>query len=190
MSPLSAHWPGPCGSLRGGVLRSPGIYWMIPSREASTVWPADQPHIPIETIRDWFASYIYMPRARDEATLDGALQRLVEDFAEPYVFASAFNEEDGSYDGVIEGTVRVSDRLRSGLLVRRDAVPTRETEDTEGDETGETVPTEGGGERAETRPGRFFASIPVSPNRQDSRSPASWTRASSSLPAGRARTSA
>ena len=53
------------------------------------VWPADRPHLPIEEIRDWFASYVYLPRLRDDATLDGALQRLVEDIAYDFAFASS-----------------------------------------------------------------------------------------------------
>ena len=110
------------------------------ARSLDPVWPADQPHIPIDKIRDWFASYVYMPRLRDEATLDQGLQMLVKDLAEPYVFASAFDEDTGTYAGAIEGIVRVTDDLRSGLLVRRNAVPPPETEETEPDDAEETEP--------------------------------------------------
>ena len=71
------------------------------ARSLEPVWPADQPHIPIEKIRDWFASYVYMPRLRDDATLDGALQRLVKDLAEPYVYASSFDEVAGTYGAAL-----------------------------------------------------------------------------------------
>ena len=135
------------------------------ARSLEPVWPADRPHIPIEAVRDWFASYVYMPRLRDEATLEGALQKLVEDLAEPYVFASAFDEDTGTYHGAIEGIVRVTDDLRSGLLVLREAVPPYETEETEPDEAEETEPDDTDREHTETLPRRFFASIAVEPER-------------------------
>ena len=163
---------------RGGAKSIPTVAWdkvekdgtviaaMGPhnlARSLEPVWTADQPHIPIEKIRDWFASYVYMPRLRDEATLDQALQKLVADLAEPYVFASAFDEDTGTYDGAIKGIVRVTEDLRSGLLVRRTAVPLPETGETDPDESEETGPGETEPEPTETPPGRFFASIPVEP---------------------------
>ncbi|MCZ0935996.1 MAG: DUF499 domain-containing protein [Gemmatimonadetes bacterium] len=134
------------------------------------VWPDDQTHIPIETIRDWFASYVYMPRLRDRATFDKALERLVSDLGEPYAYASAFNEDAGRYEGAIEGIVRDSGDLRSGLLVLREAVQPygdegTELDGTEGsdlDETDDPVPD---GPPAEPSPRRFFASISVDPER-------------------------
>ena len=87
------------------------------------VWPADRPHLPIEEIRDWFASYVYLPRLRDDATLDGALQRLVEDIAYDFAFASSFDEGSGEYDGVVDGKALMSLSVDGGLLVRRGAIP-------------------------------------------------------------------
>ena len=175
---------------RGGAKSVPKVVWdkitgdgtvvaeMGPrnlSQSLAPVWPADKPHVRIETIRDWFASYVYMPRLRDGATLDRALERLITDLAEPYVFAADFDEDTGTYDGTVEGIVRVTDDLGSGLLVRRDAVrhtvrePTKqgEYESDEVQETGrdETEPDEPAEERTEPPPTRFFASIPVEPDR-------------------------
>ncbi len=161
------------------------------------VWPADRPHVPIETIRDWFASYVYMPRLRDDATLDRALERLVKDLAEPYVFAAQFDEDTGTYDGAIEGIVCVTDGPGSGLLVRREAVPRTEPEPEENgvDEVEETEtdgnePDEPAKERTEASPTRFLPVSRSSRTAPDSWSPGSWTRSSSNLPAHRAPTSA
>ena len=134
------------------------------ARSLEPVWPADRPHTPIETIRDWFASYVYMPRLRDEATLDGALQLLVTDLAEPYVYASAFDEDTGTCDGAIEG---LTADLRTRLLVRREAVPPRETEETvpDGPDGPGPKPPERDDTPPEPSPRRFFASIPVDPDR-------------------------
>ncbi len=174
---------------RGGAKGIPQVVWdkitgdgtvvaeMGPqnlARSLAPVWLADRPHVPIETIRDWFASYVYMPRLRDDATLDGALERLVKDLAEPYVFAAQFDEDTGAYEGAIEGIVRVTDGLGSGLLVRREAVPRTVREPEQGEygsgeaqetERDENEPGESAGERTEPPPMRFFASIPVDPDR-------------------------
>ena len=122
------------------------------ARSLEPVWPADQPHIPIEKIRHWFASYVYMPRLRDDATLDGALQRLVKDLAEPYVYASSFDEVAGTYDGAIEGIVRLADDRDGGLLVRREAAKPP------------PVPPPPPPPPPNPRR-RFFASIPIEPER-------------------------
>ena len=114
---------------RGGAKGIPTVVWskisgdgtviaeMGPhnlARSLAPVWPADQPHVSIETIRDWFASYVYMPRLRDDATLDRALERLIKDLAEPYGLATSFDEDTGTYDGAVEGIVRLTDDLGSG----------------------------------------------------------------------------
>ena len=175
---------------RGGAKGIPKVVWdkisgdgtviaeMGPqnlARSLAPVWPADRPHVPVETIRDWFASYVYMPRLRDDATLNRALERLIKDLAEPYVFSAAFEEDTGTYDGAIEGIVRVTDGPGSGLLVRREAVPRTvrepgpgeygadEVKETERDE--KTEPDKPAKERTETPPTRFFASIPVETDR-------------------------
>ena len=123
------------------------------ARSLEPVWPADQPHTSIEKIRDWFASYVYMPRLRDDATLDGALQRLVKDFAEPYVYASSFDEVAGTYDGAIEGIVRLADDRDRGLLVRREAAGPP------------PVPPPPPPPPPPNPRRRFFASIPIEPER-------------------------
>ena len=124
------------------------------ARSLEPVWPADQPHTSIEKIRHWFTSYVYMPRLRDDATLDGALQRLVKDLAEPYVYASSFDEVAGTYDGAIEGIVRLADDRDGGLLVRREAAKPP------------PVPPPPPPPPPPPNPRRrFFASIPIEPER-------------------------
>ena len=61
------------------------------------LWPESRPHVPVEELREWFASYVYLPRLRDEAVLDGALRRLAEDLARPFALASRFDEATGAY---------------------------------------------------------------------------------------------
>ena len=60
------------------------------------VRPEGQNHLAIETVRDWLASYVYLPRLRDETTLNNALQHLTEDLASDYAFATSFVSVRGS----------------------------------------------------------------------------------------------
>ena len=67
------------------------------------LWPEDRPHVPVEELREWFASYVYLPRLRDEAVLDDALRRLAEDLAWPFALAAGFDEATGAYVDVVDG---------------------------------------------------------------------------------------
>ena len=139
------------------------------------IWPAERPHLTVDAIRDWFASYVYLPRLRDEATLDGALQRLVENLADPFAYASGFHEESGAYEGVMDGRALMPGHFKSGLLVRREAVPAAKLDPTlagPDDEEGSVPDTplpkpQDGGETPDSppRPKRFFASLEIDPER-------------------------
>ena len=139
------------------------------------IWPTDRPHLSIDDIRDWFASYVYLPRLRDEATLDGALQRLVENLADPFAYASGFDEESGAYEGVMDGRALLPGHFKSGLLVQREAVPATRP-DAEPSRTGgegSSVPDfpapepkdRGEAPASAPRPKRFFASLEIDPER-------------------------
>ena len=139
------------------------------------IWPVERPHLTIEDIRDWFASYVYLPRLRDEATLDGALQRLVENLADPFAYASGFDEESGAYEGVMDGRALMPGHFKSGLLVRREAIPAAKPDADQsqpGDDGGSTpdIPprepkNKGEAPAAAPRPKRFFASLEIDPER-------------------------
>ncbi len=141
------------------------------------IWPEGRHHLAISEIRDWFASYVYLPRLRDEATLDGAIQRLVSDLASRYAFASGFDDEKGEYSGVIDN-IGVLHNIGEGLLVRREAIQREEREG--GESTGTSPPglvnpyPPGGGEnptqpptppKPQPGPKRFFATIPIEAER-------------------------
>ena len=143
-------------------------------RSLEPIWPADRPHLPVEDIRDWFASFVYLPRLRDDATLDGALKRLVEDIAYDYAFAAAFDDDTNAYDGVVDGKAFTLPSFEGGLLVRRGAIPKPAPTPDEGDGTGATVTptpaTTGTGADvpptpAAPHPTRFFASVEIDPER-------------------------
>ena len=137
-------------------------------RELKALWREDDPHIAIVDIRDWFATYIYLPRLRDEATLLTALQRLCTDWTQPYTYSSG--SEDGVYQGVVDGKAEIAGDITTGLLVRRDAVQRTDADDDEL-ETGSDDEQEGEEENGDTgqdddpKLTRFFAAVPLDPDR-------------------------
>ena len=143
------------------------------AKELEPLWPQDKQHVPLDEIRDWFASYVYMPRLRDDATLSSAFERLFADLAAPYAYATGFNEETGLYEGVGSSAQLIGD-LASGLLVRRKAIKPVEPEPGAGGGTGgATINTELSGQSGDGPellvskhlPKRFFATIALDPDR-------------------------
>ena len=142
-------------------------------RELESVWPSESHHLPIHDVIDWFASYVYLPRLRDEAVLGNALQKLVEDMAFPYAHAVGYDAEMGVYTGVTDAKSSLSGYVSDGLLVRREAIPSEKS--TPGSEREKTHPrdcpeTKTDGDEIEQeltkqKPKRFFASIPIEPER-------------------------
>ena len=115
---------------------------------------------------------VYLPRVRDDAVLDTAVQHLCADLEFPYAYASAFNEDTALYEDVVDGKVWLSADLGGGLLVRREAIqpkgslpmPTRSGPSHLLDPT-HPSPTRPGEETSQgkSQPTRFFASITIDP---------------------------
>ena len=141
------------------------------------LWPEDRPHVPVEELRAWFASYVYLPRLRDEAVLDDALRRLAEDLAWPFALAAGFDEATGAYVDVVDGKALTPGDLGSRLLVRREAVPAPPESPrpgTAGGEARDDARNRGDLDHPDKpppppssapRPKRFFASLKLDPER-------------------------
>ncbi len=143
------------------------------AKELEPLWPQDRQHIPLDEIRDWFASYVYMPRLRDDATLGRAFEQLFADLAAPYAYAAGFSEETGLYEG-IGSSARLIGDPGSGLLVRREAIRPVEPEPFVGDASGDPATDATSSERSGNTPEsvaprrlpkRFFASIDIDADR-------------------------
>lgn len=144
--------------------------------ELGKVWDESQPHIEIATLLDWFASYVYLPRLRDDATLTLAIEKLVGKIEAPVAFAQSYDEQAGRYEGVSLWASSLGSNIATGLLVRRSALPEEDQEPAPTDK-GEPVRPDGGGaqpgaspqpgpgEAGPRRPRRFFGSIPLDPDK-------------------------
>ncbi len=143
--------------------------------ELRKVWDENKPHIEVASLLDWFASYVYLPRLRDDATLITAIEKLLAEIDSPVAFAQGHDEKNGEYKDVSLWSAALGSKIADGLLVWRSALPKE-------DSTPETAVTAGApethdlaqsGEVAESgthsaatrRPRRFFGSIPLDPDR-------------------------
>jgi len=140
--------------------------------ELRKVWDESKPHIEVSTLLDWFASYVYLPQIRDDATLMLAIEKLIGKLDGPIAFAQSYNQQSGQYEGVSRWSASLGADIASGLLVWRSALPEQEKPTTT---TAGTVPSGGvqsggvsqpqSGEAKGRRPRRFFGSIPLDPDR-------------------------
>ncbi len=130
-------------------------------RSLDPIWEKKCPYIAIEQIREWFASYVYLPRIRDDAVLENSLEQLINDTAECYAYAASLDENSGTYEGVVDGTPLLPGSLGDGLLVRPGVIGEPEP----GPMPPEPSPGSLDPRPAESSPGRFFASISIDSER-------------------------
>ena len=137
-------------------------------KELETLWSGDKPHLAVATVRDWFATFVYLPRLRDDATFKEALEKLCGDATWPYAWAAGV-DADGIYQGVRQREAWLPDDYGDGLLVRRDAIRSTETSTdargSDGDDSGSSQPPPIPTEEARRQPTRFFATLEVDPDR-------------------------
>jgi hypothetical protein len=154
--------------------------------ELRKVWDEEKPHVEVATLLDWFASYVYLPRVRDEATLTLAIEKLLGKLDASVAFARGFEAGSGEYDGVAVASTGLGGNVADGLLVWRAALP--EKQPGAGDGGGEAEPgrhgdpapvdpyPHGGGQSqghlndsgtltTVRAPTRFFGSIPLDPDK-------------------------
>jgi hypothetical protein len=142
--------------------------------ELHKVWDQSKPHIEIAMLLDWFASYVYLTRLRDDATLTLAIEKLVGKLDGPVAFAQSYDQQSGRYEGVSRWAANLGTNVARGLLVWRTALTEHEAPTaagTTGTVTGGrgAKPTgEGQSQLEDTgtrRPRRFYASILLDPDK-------------------------
>jgi uncharacterized protein len=144
-----------------------------------SLWPQDRPHIPINEIAEWFATYVYLPKLRDRVVLDTAVREAVKNTDPPFGYADSFDEASGEYSGLIWAKATPELMPTTALLVRRDValehlrrkepeavagdISTGETEEPTGQSstfTGDTVRPKG-----PAQPRRFYGSVEIDMDR-------------------------
>jgi hypothetical protein len=142
--------------------------------ELRKVWQETTPHVSVATLLDWFASYVYLPRLRDDVTLTTAIEKLVAKLDAPVAFAESFDDTTGEYRGVSKWRLGLTD-VAHGLLVWREVLP-QSDEPTQGEESRAAAATTGApadtatapsssDQEVQRRPKRFFGSITLDPDK-------------------------
>jgi predicted AAA+ superfamily ATPase len=140
--------------------------------ELRKVWCEDTPHVAVATLLDWFASYIYLSRLRDDATLAISIEKLLGKIESPVGFAKNF--KDGKYEGVTQWSATLGTAIASGLLVWRKALSVHESPATaataDNGDSGDRSSAGAAGEaphRADGKvlPRRFYGSIKLDPDK-------------------------
>jgi predicted AAA+ superfamily ATPase len=158
----------------------------ILEKDLDEVWRADQPHLPIRQVRDWFAQFPYLSKLRDPLVLANAINDAVARTDARYGLADSFDAGASKYRGL--KLARRSDHIdlnSDALLVRRavaeaqlavdtpanvsstgsspGGIPTTSAPAVTGSEP--TAPTVTGSPSVPARPKRFYAKITLDPNR-------------------------
>jgi hypothetical protein len=105
--------------------------------EIRKIWEENTPHLSVATLLDWFASYVYLPRLRDDVTLTNAIEKLAARIDFPAAFAEHFDEMTGEFHGVSECSLGLTD-VAYGFLVWRKVLP-QPDETTQGESAGKSV---------------------------------------------------
>lgn len=145
------------------------------SAKLQNLWPADQPHVSIANLKEWFASYVYLPKLRDTAVLESAIAEGVSTSDPMFGYADAYDSETGKYEGLVFGRLAPTAFSDRALVIKKDVASaasqppgSSETTPTGGSptvvDTGNTV-TGSPSEPTETQPRRFFGVVEIDPSR-------------------------
>jgi predicted AAA+ superfamily ATPase len=134
------------------------------------VWQPDQPHVSVRLLRDWFAQFPYLSKLRDPQVLAKAVSEALARADAKYAIADRFDDAKGEYVGLKLGRLVEVDFNSEMVLVRRQAAEAQLAR-----QTPRPPEPPGGGEGPQVqppprvdagpRPRRFYAKIPLDPNR-------------------------
>lgn len=82
------------------------------------LWPAEQPHLLIADIAEWFSTYVYLPKLRDQVVLENAIRDALAKLDPKFAYADGFDESSGVYSGLLWQKAPFGVIGKSALLVR------------------------------------------------------------------------
>jgi hypothetical protein len=134
------------------------------------LWPKERPHLPIAEVRQWFSAYVYLPKLKDFAVLDGAISEGISTSDPQFGYATAFDAATGGYEGLVYGRLAPPSLAPQGLLVRKDVAEAQVRDTTRGTDGVQPTPRETGDgpgpvspsdEPDEKKVRRFFGSVEI-----------------------------
>ncbi|MBI5313198.1 MAG: DUF499 domain-containing protein [Methylocystis sp.] len=82
------------------------------------IWPADQPHLLVSEVADWFAAYPYLPKIRDRVVLETAIRDSVAKLDPQFGFAESYDAATQKYHRLIWAKAAPEIIAPTALLVR------------------------------------------------------------------------
>ncbi|TIP25675.1 MAG: hypothetical protein E5X67_23750 [Mesorhizobium sp.] len=144
----------------------------------ASLWPADQPHLPIADLKKWFASYVYLPKLRGSAVLESAIAEGVSTSDPLFGYADGYNEATVQYEGLAFGRLAPTVFQPGSLIVRKEVAAETSRPVSAGTgagmapvvgsaEPGDGQPGQSGGRNEPSaqptnrKPGRFFGVVEI-----------------------------
>ncbi len=84
------------------------------------LWPANRPHLGVSEIKEWFASYPYLPKLRDGGVLEAAIGQAVGSSDPQFGYAESFDEQTGRYGGLVFRKLLAGPLAAASVIVRRE----------------------------------------------------------------------
>jgi hypothetical protein len=144
-------------------------------KELKPLWGEDRPHLAVNEIAEWFASYVYLPKLRDRPVLEAAIREAVGKLDAEFGYAEQFDEAGGRYVGLVWEKLPPEFMSTSAVIVRADIAaahqpPKQKTDNVELAESGGGPsnhdlagrPVE---PKAPPQPRRFYGSVEIDPAR-------------------------
>ncbi|MER9240679.1 DUF499 domain-containing protein [Mesorhizobium sp. M0633] len=85
-----------------------------------SLWPVDKAHLAIADLREWFASYVYLPKLRDPAVLESAIAEGVSSADPLFGYADGYDEATGQYVGPVYAKLAPTSFSPGAVIVRKD----------------------------------------------------------------------
>lgn len=83
------------------------------------LWSAEKPHLRPGDVKEWFASYPYLPKLRDGSVLEAAIGQGVSTADPHFAYAEGWDEAGDSYRGLVFRALPPQLLSDDGLIVRR-----------------------------------------------------------------------
>ncbi|TPJ27151.1 DUF499 domain-containing protein [Mesorhizobium sp. B2-8-3] len=146
------------------------------SAKLQNLWPAEQPHVSIADLKEWFASYVYLPKLRDAAVLESAIAEGVSTTDPMFGYADSYNSETATYEGIVFGRFAPTSFSDRAVIIRKDVVSAAsQPKATAANAATTTGASSGGGaagpaggstvEPVKTQAHRFFGVVEIDPSR-------------------------
>ncbi|MBZ9864227.1 DUF499 domain-containing protein [Mesorhizobium sp. CA15] len=124
----------------------------------ASLWPEHVDFLPIADLKEWFASYVYLPKLRDPAVLESAIAEGVSTSDPLFGYADRYDEAVGRYVGLIFGKLAPTVFPAKGVIIRKEVAAEASLPS---DNKGTAAPTLGSNEPSNLGVGAYQTTQPT-----------------------------